>query len=75
MQHSQDDKEVYCSTHVPKIGPGKFDGESIGIKSALNAPKSGTIINEQIRLNFMCQTVINYKYQIYLRFIKQACYV
>ena len=49
FQHSQDDKEVYCSTHVPKIGPGKFDGESIGIKSALNAPKSGTIINEQIR--------------------------
>jgi hypothetical protein len=49
FQHSQDDKEVYCSTHVPKIGPGKFDGESIGIKSALNAPKSATIINEQIR--------------------------
>lgn len=48
-QHSQDDKEVYCSTHVPKIGPGKFDGESMGIKRALNAPKSSTFVNEQIR--------------------------
>jgi len=48
-QHSQGDKEVYCSQHVPKIGPGKFDGESIGIKVALNAPKSSTCINEQIR--------------------------
>ena len=48
-QHSGDDKEVYCSTHVPKIGPGKFDGESIGIKVALNAPKSSTFVNEQIR--------------------------
>lgn len=48
-QHSQTDKEVYCSTHVPKIGPGKFDGESIGIKVALNAPKSTNFVNEQIR--------------------------
>ena len=48
-QHSQDDKEVYCSQHVPKIGPGKFDGESMGIKSAMNAPKSGPYVNEQIR--------------------------
>ncbi|CAB4065090.1 Hillarin [Lepeophtheirus salmonis] len=47
-QHCQDDKEVYCSTHVPKIGPGKFDGESMGIKTALNVPKSHTV-NEQIR--------------------------
>ena len=23
-QHSQDDKEVYCNQHVPKIGPGHF---------------------------------------------------
>ena len=48
-QHSQTDKEVYCSQHVPKIGPGKFDGESIGIKVALNAPKSSMHVNEQIR--------------------------
>ena len=48
-QHSQHDKEVYCSQHVPKIGPGRFDGESIGIKSAMNAPKSGPYVNEQIR--------------------------
>jgi len=48
-QHSQTDKEVYCSQHVPKIGPGKFDGESIGIKVALNAPKTSMHVNEQIR--------------------------
>lgn len=48
-QHSQVDKEVYCSQHVPKIGPGKFDGEAMGIKSAVNAPKSGPYVNEQIR--------------------------
>ena len=34
---------------MPKIGPGKFDGESIGIKAAINAPKSSTFVNEQIR--------------------------
>lgn len=48
-QHSQEDKEVYCSTHVPKTGPGHFDTESVGIKSAMNAPKSGPYVNEQIR--------------------------
>lgn len=48
-QHSQDDKEVYCMQHVPKINPGKFDAQSIGIKVALNAPKSSTFVNEQIR--------------------------
>ena len=34
---------------MPKIGPGKFDGESMGIKAAINAPKSSNTINEQIR--------------------------
>jgi hypothetical protein len=48
-QHSQEDKEVYCSQHVPKTGPGHFDTESVGIKSAMNAPKSGPYVNEQIR--------------------------
>ena len=48
-QHSQEDKEVYCSTHVPKIGPGRFDKDSMGIKSAMNAPKSASYVNEQIR--------------------------
>lgn len=48
-QHSQEDKEVYCSSHVPKIGPGHLDGSSVGIRSALNVPKSGNIVNEQIR--------------------------
>ena len=48
-QHSQEDKEVYCNQHVPKIGPGHFDSESIGIKSAIEAPKSAQMVNEQIR--------------------------
>ena len=48
-QHSQEDKEVYCSQHVPKIGPDHFDSESIGIKAAIKAPKSAQIVNEQIR--------------------------
>lgn len=48
-QHSQEDKEVYCSSHVPKIGPGHLDGSSVGIRSALNVPKSTTFVNEQIR--------------------------
>lgn len=48
-QHRQEDKEVYCSSHVPKIGPGHLDGSSVGIRSALNVPKSTTFVNEQIR--------------------------
>ena len=48
-QHSQEDKEVYCNQHVPKIGPGHFDTESMGIKSAIQAPKSAQMVNEQIR--------------------------
>lgn len=48
-QHKQEDKEVYCSSHVPKIGPGHLDGSSVGIRSALNVPKSSNFVNEQIR--------------------------
>lgn len=48
-QHDQDDKEVYCNSHVPKIGPGHLDGSSVGIRSALNVPRSSNIVNEQIR--------------------------
>lgn len=48
-QHRQEDKEVYCSSHVPKIGPGHLDGSSVGIRSALNVPKSSNFVNEQIR--------------------------
>uniref|UniRef100_A0A2H8TGD6 Kyphoscoliosis peptidase n=1 Tax=Melanaphis sacchari TaxID=742174 RepID=A0A2H8TGD6_9HEMI len=48
-QHRQEDKEVYCSSHVPKIGPGHLDGTSVGIRSALNVPKSTTYVNDQIR--------------------------
>lgn len=48
-QHRQEDKEVYCNSHVPKIGPGHLDGSSVGIRSALNVPKSSNFVNEQIR--------------------------
>ena len=40
---------MYSSQHVPKIGPGHFDSESMGIKAAIQAPKSAQIVNEQIR--------------------------
>ena len=48
-QNSQVDKEVYCQSHVPKINPGQIDGNAVGIRTALNVPKSQTYINEQIR--------------------------
>ena len=48
-QHSQDDKEVYCMQHVPKIGAGHLNKDAMGIKSALNVPKSVQYVNEQIR--------------------------
>ncbi|XP_063626443.1 LIM domain-containing protein D-like [Cydia splendana] len=48
-QHYTEDKEVYCSSHVPKIGPGHLDNSSVGIRSALNVPRSNNYVNEQIR--------------------------
>jgi len=39
-QNDQEDKEVYCSSHQPKIGPGTVDGEAVLIRSALNVPKT-----------------------------------
>ncbi|XP_013790594.1 hillarin-like [Limulus polyphemus] len=48
-QQDKDDKEVYCQSHVPRTGPGHLDGMSVGIKSALKAPKQKYIINDQIR--------------------------
>lgn len=41
--------QVYCSSHVPKSGPGHLDQTSVGIRQALNAPKSNKPVNEQIR--------------------------
>lgn len=34
---------------MPKIGPGHLDNSSVGIRSALNVPKSNNYVNEQIR--------------------------
>ncbi|KPJ03212.1 LIM domain-containing protein D [Papilio xuthus] len=48
-QHWTEDKEVYCSSHVPKIGPGHLDNSSVGIRSALNVPRTNNYVNEQIR--------------------------
>ena len=41
--------QVYCMSHVPKSGPGHFDQNSVGIRQALNVPKSTNLINDQIR--------------------------
>ncbi|XP_076331137.1 hillarin-like [Tachypleus tridentatus] len=48
-QQDKDDKEIYCQSHVPRTGPGHLDGMSVGIKSALKAPKQKYVLNEQIR--------------------------
>merc|ERR1719410_3182266 len=48
-QFSAEDKEVYCSQHVPKIGAGRIDKDAVEIKAALNVPKVSVGINEQIR--------------------------
>lgn len=41
--------QVYCCSHVPKSGPGHLDQTSVGIRQALNVPKTNKFINEQIR--------------------------
>lgn len=48
-QQDQDDKEVYCQSHMPKTGPGHLDGMSVGIKAALSVPKNNHLVNDQIR--------------------------
>ncbi|CAL1300650.1 unnamed protein product [Larinioides sclopetarius] len=48
-QQDQDDKEVYCQSHMPKTGPGHLDGMSVGIKAALSVPKTNHLVNDQIR--------------------------
>ncbi|XP_014779999.1 hillarin isoform X1 [Octopus bimaculoides] len=40
--------DIYCVSHVPKL-VGTIDSESMGIKSAVNAPRGKNNINEQIR--------------------------
>ncbi|XP_071093705.1 hillarin-like isoform X1 [Haliotis cracherodii] len=40
--------DVYCNAHVPKH-VAKIDKDSVGIKSALNAPKRGTNTSDQTR--------------------------
>ena len=48
-QHANDDKEIYCLSHVPKTGPGTIDNQSVGIRNALNVPRSVNYVNEQVR--------------------------
>lgn len=40
---------MYCQSHVPKTVAPKLDGLSVGIKQALNVPKSSHLVNDQIR--------------------------
>lgn len=40
---------MYCSSHVPKSGPGHLDNTSVGIRQALNVPRTNKFVNEQIR--------------------------
>lgn len=40
--------DIYCNAHVAKL-VGNIDSQSMGIKSALNAPKRSTHANEQVR--------------------------
>uniref|UniRef100_A0A0L8GMA8 LIM zinc-binding domain-containing protein n=1 Tax=Octopus bimaculoides TaxID=37653 RepID=A0A0L8GMA8_OCTBM len=39
--------DIYCVSHVPKL-VGTIDSESMGIKSAVNAPRGKNNINEQV---------------------------
>lgn len=48
-QQDQEDKEVYCQSHMPKTGPGHLDGMCVGIKAALSVPKTNNLVNDQIR--------------------------
>ena len=34
---------------MPKSGPGHLDQTSVGIRQALNVPKTNKFVNEQIR--------------------------
>ena len=36
---------------MPKTGPGRLDGHSVGIKAALNVPRKNHLVNEQIRVS------------------------
>ena len=38
-QHSSTDLEVYCHRHCPRSPAGRLDNQSVGIRTALNAPK------------------------------------
>lgn len=70
--HNQNDSfdlAVYCKSHQPAStdkGP-KLDSESFEIKSALNAPKTGTIIPESERV-----PVHKYSYDVTCREIEHA---
>lgn len=60
-------EDVYCNVHVPKL-VGTIDQESLGIKSALKAPKRGTNANEQvsiIRRQSAMRHVLRNQYMIY----------
>lgn len=41
--------QIYCQSHVPKTIAPTLDGSSVGIKQALNVPKTDRLVNDQIR--------------------------
>lgn len=44
--------DVYCHGHLPKI-VGLINKDAMGIQSALNAPKLGVHLNEQVCVDFI----------------------
>lgn len=43
------DKEVYCSTHYPRMSTYGFDAQAVFIRSALCVPNRGVEQNSQVR--------------------------
>ena len=35
-------KEIYCRTHIPKIGATSVGGDAVGIRSAIDAQKQAS---------------------------------
>lgn len=70
--------QVYCNSHVPKSGPGHLDQTSVGIRQALNVPKSTNYVNEQIRGGIKGDFEGKFQWkvtQIILKSIFQQCHI
>lgn len=47
--YGSDDKEIYCVKHAPKISSTGLDANAVGIRLALNAPRTSDRLTDQIR--------------------------